>query len=285
MAEARTRKEGTKRLKKDPQRRGRGNGGSSAVTIALFILAGILLLGGTIGGTRAALTYYSENYTTRLEVPNIGVTLTENGAPVSWRNYGEASDGTWDETTGALLAGIVSEGESFRLGQSYPEALAVMNSGTIDQYVRVSIYRYWLDPAGKKTQKLSPEWIDLNLINDSNWLLDGGASTRERLVLYYKDILGVGETTIPLSDFLTVNSAVALQAEQSVTETVGEDGIVYRTITTTYPYNGYRFVLKAEVDAVQTHNAADAIWSAWGCEVNVDEAGSLSLAGASRAEE
>ena len=37
------------------------------------------------------------------------------------------------------------------------------------------------------------------------------------------------------------------------------------TITTTYEYDGASFVLEATVDAVQTHNAEDAIKSAWGC--------------------
>ena len=36
--------------------------------------------------------------------------------------------------------------------------------------------------------------------------------------------------------------------------------------------------LEAEADAVQTHNAAEAIKSAWGVDVNVSEDGSLSLA-------
>lgn len=264
---------------------GRRGAQSSAVTIGLFVVAAFLLLGGTIGGTRAALTYYSENYTTRLEVPNIGVTLTENSQPVAWRDYGAASDGTWEEQKGSLLAGMIPEGEKFKLGRTYPEELAVTNSGTIDEYVRVSIYRYWLDAEGKKTQSLAPEWIDLNFINGGDWILDSEASTRERLIFYYKNILPVGETTSALSDMLTVSSDVALQTEQTVTETVGEDGIVYKTITTTYPYNGYQFVLKAEVDAVQTHNAADAIWSAWGCKVEVDENGSLRLARVTRAGE
>ena len=45
-----------------------------------------------------------------------------------------------------------------------------------------------------------------------------------------------------------------------------------------YTYNGYTFTLDAEVDAVQTHNAKDAIKSAWGIDVSVnDEETELSL--------
>ena len=49
------------------------------------------------------------------------------------------------------------------------------------------------------------------------------------------------------------------------------------TITTTYEYDGAQFVLEATVDAVQTHNAKDAIKSAWGVDVNISDDGALSL--------
>lgn len=50
-----------------------------------------------------------------------------------------------------------------------------------------------------------------------------------------------------------------------------------KTITTTYEYDGAQFVLEATVDAVQTHNAKDAIKSAWGVDVNISDDGALSL--------
>ena len=62
-----------------------------------------------------------------------------------------------------------------------------------------------------------------------------------------------------------------------MTETVSQDADGNKTITTVYEYDGYRFNLEAEVDAVQTHNARDAIKSAWGVEVNVADNGTLSL--------
>ena len=44
-----------------------------------------------------------------------------------------------------------------------------------------------------------------------------------------------------------------------------------KTIKYQYTYNGYTFTLDAEVDAVQTHNAKDAIKSAWGIDVSVND--------------
>ena len=43
-----------------------------------------------------------------------------------------------------------------------------------------------------------------------------------------------------------------------------------------YDYDGAQFCIEAKVDAVQEHNAEDAVWSAWGKRVTVDN-GTLSL--------
>ena len=40
-----------------------------------------------------------------------------------------------------------------------------------------------------------------------------------------------------------------------------------------YKYHGYRFVVEAEVQAIQTHNAVDAIKSAWGVDVAITKEG------------
>ena len=58
---------------------------SPAVTAVLFAVAVVMLLGSSIGGTRAALTYYSETYTSRIQMYDIGVSLLENDREVSWR--------------------------------------------------------------------------------------------------------------------------------------------------------------------------------------------------------
>ena len=54
-----------------------------------------------------------------------------------------------------------------------------------------------------------------------------------------------------------------------------------KVITLDYDFDGVRFVMEAEVDAVQTHNAQDAIKSAWGVDVTIDESGNLKLTGGS----
>lgn len=67
------------------------------------------------------------------------------------------------------------------------------------------------------------------------------------------------------------------RAAAKVTETRTTNAAGQTVITTTYDYDGVQFNLEAEVDAVQTHNAADAILSAWGVRVNITNDGRLSL--------
>ena len=251
---------------------------SPVVTLALFVVAVALLLGSSIGGTRAALTYYSETYTSRIQMYDIGVSLMENDKEVSWRDYSSAGDGTWNEHTGELLENMLSEGEELTLGKKYQEELKVRNTGTINQYVRVSIYKYWLDPSGNKLRDLSPDLIDLNLVNTgTDWIEDEGARTKERTVLYYNKLLyaeGQGASETPLfADALTIDGSIA----DKVSQETRKDGN-YTTIITTYDYDGVSFRIEAQVDAVQEHNAQDAIWSAWGKRITVNEDGSLSLA-------
>lgn len=240
---------------------------SRNVSIGAFVLAVALLLFSSVGGARAALAYYSETYATRMALDDIGVTLEENGRGVSWRNYNSnTADGTWDEATGELLQEMLSEGEQVKPGASYKEELAVKNTGTINQYVRVTIYRYWLDKDGNKMRGLSPDLIGLHLTGErSGWLVDQEASTPERTVLYYSKLLKSDERSTLLADSLTIDDMVTSKVTQTAQE---KDG--FTTITTTYDYDGAQFCLEAKVDAVQEHNAQDAIWSAWGRRVTVN---------------
>ena len=239
------------------------------MTALLFVLAAALLLGSGIGGTRAALTYFSDTYTSGVEMFDIGVSLVENGTAVSWRNYGSAANGSWNEKVGVLLANMLGENEKLQLGRSYPEVLSVQNSGNIDQYVRVTLYKYWSsDAEGRnKVQDVDPAYIDLHLTNlDSSWIEDPGSATDERTVLYYNGILAAGTSTAPLSDTITVSGDLGRKVTTSETTETRADGNTYRVVKTTYEYNGLYFQLRATVDAVQTHNAAEAIKSAWGVD-------------------
>ena len=196
----------------------------SVKPVFLFAVAGFLILGSTVGSTRAALTYYSENYAVQAEVSKIGISLLENGEIISKRDYDK--DNQWMEEHGELLKNLVGKDEKFALGKAYDEALTVQNSGSIDT------------------------------------------------VLYYTRLLPAGESAPAISDTLTVDPSIGTKVKEQVVSE--EDG--KKTIKTIYEYDGYHFTIDAEADAVQTHNAQDAIKSAWGIDVTVSEDGnSISL--------
>ena len=245
---------------------------SPAGTMGAFALAVGLLASSSVGGARAVLTYYSETYTSRVQMYDIGVTLLENDKEISWRNYDSRKDnGSWLEEKGVLLENMVPEGEKFKIGAWYPEELKVMNSGTINQYVRVSLYKYWLDENGEKVQTLTPDLIDLELQTDNGWMIDEESSTDERTILYYNRVLETGETSPAFAGRLKIDQSVTAKVTQTTEKTANGSKII-----TTYDYDGVQFCIEATVDAVQEHNVEDAVWSAWGRKVTVND-GILSL--------
>ena len=229
----------------------------------ILTAAALLLVGSTVGSTRAALTYYSENYSAQMNMQSIGVSLLENDKVVSSRDY--VSNDEWKGTSeGELLTNLLEKDDTFTPGKKYEEAISVQNSGNIDTFVRVIITKSWQDKEGKKNTELSPDLIELNFLTDNGWQIAADQSTTERTVLYYSNAVTAGDTTPALSDTIRINPSIA----SDVTKHVSEDG---RSITYTYKYDGYTFHIDAEVDAVQTHNAKDAIKSAWGVDVNVSD--------------
>ena len=256
---------------------------SPVVAGLLFLLAVVLLFAGSVGGTQAALQIYSSDYISAFELDHIGITLYENGTPVSFRNYGDAAaSGFTEKQDGDLVLKTLEDDPSFQIGRKYPFVITCKNTGTIDHYLRVTVYKYWVQVGedekfglkgwfhglSSNTEKLldkekhSPATIHLGYngsegYNTSAWAKDPDSSTAERDVYYYTGILPVDGETAPLFDTLWVDSSVA---KSVITKTVGN------VTTYTYAYDGYGFVVQAEADAVQTHNAKAAIRSAWGLQ-------------------
>lgn len=240
------------------------------VTIALFAVAATLLVFSVVGSSQAALTYFSETYGAEVSMLDIGVTLVENGEAVSSRDYTGSND-AWNTSQGVLvgkmLNGADGDKEELKLGHKYKEELAVTNTGKIDEYVRVSVYRYWEmknEATGRyeKAPELDSSLIDLHLTNTNGaWSVDESSTTEERTVLYYNSILPVGATTPAFSDTLEIKDE---DIEAEVTRRTETDENGNTVIITEYDYDNARFVLRADVDAVQTHNATDAMISAWG---------------------
>lgn len=215
----------------------------------LLGIAAVLLLGSGVGSARAALTYYSDQYSASMDMSTIGVSLKENGKVVSSKTYDDQGDATTNGE-GKLLQNLLKDDEK----------LAVENSGNIDTFVRVVLTKSWQDKEGKNVD-LSPALIELGF-NQDGWVINEAQSTDERVVLYYTKVVESKKTT---PDFM---KTIRISNQLSTMYTKVEDE---KTIKYQYTYNGYTFTLDAEVDAVQTHNAKDAIKSAWGIDVSVND--------------
>ena len=200
---------------------------SPITSIVLFLAATALLVTSSIGGVRAALNIQSEDYLAQIKLDEIEVALKENNIIV--------------EGDLTLLNSLIPQGESLVLGKTYDEQLSVQNVGAINQYVRVSVFKYW-KKNNVKAVDLDPSLIDLHFVTGNGWIIDEAASTEERTVLYYNaGTLAPGADLSIFTDTLTVQTGAAAQQ-----------------------YEGAELWIEAVVDGVQDHNGGDAVTSVWG---------------------
>lgn len=246
-----------------------------SVRTKLLLAAALLLMAfGTVGVTRAALTYYSEDYVAWFYLNHLHVHLLENGRDVC--GGVNTLDGD-TKITGELVAYMEDKLDP---GRTYREEIAAQNGSDIEQYLRLTIRRYWVDQNGNKSTALSPSMIHLTYndpdVTDSNdlyntdvWMVNPIEHTTESDTYYYTSILPGNAKTPDLFNQLTIDKKLYTDDRYLTEETVEEDGVrIYRY---TYSYDEHKFVIEATVQAIQTHNAQDAIHSQWGVyNVTVD---------------
>lgn len=227
-----------------------------AVTAVLFALALLLLGSGTVGGARAALNIQSEYYNSEVELYDIGVALIEKQADDSFKVV--AGKNALMGETSQIGAAIKADGKLLP-GKTYSEVLAVRNTAEINEYVRVSVFKYWQDANGNKIPEMDSKWIKLGFVTGNGWTIDTSSTTEERTMLYYGTDIAPGMDTTPFLSTVTIDDTVLTKVSQS---TSVENGVT--VIRTTYIYNGNRFCIEVLVDGVQDHNADQAKLSAWG---------------------
>ena len=203
------------------------------------------------------------------EMYSLGISLIENDNVISYRNYNNESN-EYDTKEGVLVEqfGITKD---FIPGKIYQEKLAAKNTGEIDQYIRVQIYKFWTNKDGEKLRN-NPDLINMNITNDTRWIIDESASTAERTVLLYNEILKKDEVTPNFLESFYVDSSIRNKVHYT-TRKEGENTI----IMTERAFNGINLNIEVKVDAISVHNAQDQIWSAWGIKVETDSNGDISL--------
>jgi hypothetical protein len=250
-------------------------------TTFMFMLAVLLLMTGTIGGVRATPQIFNPDfYYGGLELDEIGITLLENGEPVSSRNYNQgkqafdvSSNNTSNTEQGILLANMLGN-ENLKIGYVYPERLSVQNTGVIPEYVRVTVYKYWIDGKGNRFRAFDKQGndmminnlIDLHFLEGNGWTIDTNAQTAERTVLYYHNVIAPGpENKVDFADTLRIDNRIL---DYGMKVPVSSANSKEMSWTWTWVADGLQFVIEAEADGVQNHNARAAVKSAWGLTDN-----------------
>lgn len=222
------------------------------------LLATALILAFAMAGTaQAALDKRSNVYEANIQLTSLDVTLTENGQERSGDD--------------ALLKDLIPAGKEFAAGYRYDEELAVKNVGEEPEYVRVSVNRYWVDENGEKATDLLPGLIELGW-SDAGWVTSTGSAlskadlSKEQTIFYSTEPLAAG-ASLTFATTLRIDPDILGAAKvDKVDKGEREEGVYY--VTTYYDYDNHKFAIDVEVASVQTHNAADAIKSAWGIDMH-----------------
>lgn len=261
-------------------------------TLIPLVIALALVLGGAIGAfglTSSGLPFESRDYKADFYLNHLQVHLLENGRDVCEGH--NTLDGT-AKVSGDLVQylGYSRQGNadgkevlgSVQPGMLYKEEIAAKNGQDIPIYVRMTVRKYWMitDEEGNPVEKatdLSPDKIKLTrgskAYNTADWFLNESESTDEQKVYYYRSQVAASDVTAPLFDSLKIDNAV-MEKEELPPVVDDETGVT--TIKYKYTYSGYAFFIKADVQAIQTHNANDAIHSQWGVYDIVEKDGTLS---------
>ena len=236
-------------------------------TLALLAAAVVLLGGSGFTGTRAALNVIGPNYDATIATNSISVALTEDGKAIA--NNAE------------LYKSLDGKAEP---GKTYADSIGVINDGAAPEYVRVIVRKYWLTPEGEEVQPaegeaaatggekdkaLNPDMIKLALANDS-WIEKNGGSAETKIYYLKNQLTGTADLfkSIQIDKSVATDKKIILNGTTEISE-ADIASVTSGTITYVYKYNGYKFCVDAEVQSVQTHNAADAIKSVWGVTATV----------------
>ena len=211
----------------------------SKKTIALLAAAVLMLAGGGVMGTRAQLNVFSDPYNAEFALDHIGIVLTE--------------DGNSDAGVTEMLKDV-----KLQPGKEVKESIAAKNTTEINQFVRIIVTKYW-SKDGKKDPTKDPSLIKMT--EGKGWTKNTRESTPERDVYYYNTALAGKSATNPVYTGFKVDSKVLTLKDK-------DGNLVYDDCSVN---------VKVEAQSVQTHNATDAIRSAWGVENITADENSLQL--------
>ena len=220
-------------------------------TVALFAAALVLLGSGGALGTRAVPTSQSATFGNEIVRDAMNVQLLNDGQEVGAKTVTE------DKLFAKLAETIIP-------GEKYDSKVSVKNTGAANEYVRVVVRKYWTDNSGKN-KSVDPSLIELTPAKPSGYSWKAVNKTPEETIYYLNNQVPSG-AVVDLFEGVRINEKVVTNGRIVYDEPQTEDGVT--TVNYRYEYDGLKFNIEAEVQAVQTHNAAQAIKSVWGVDAS-----------------
>ena len=219
-------------------------------TVALFAAAIVLLGSGGAMGTRAVPAIQSATFGNEIVLDALNVQLLNDGKEVGAKNV----------TEDRLFAKMA---ETIIPGEKYDSKVSVKNTGAANEYVRVVVRKYWTDNNGKNTT-VDPSLIELTPAAPEGYSWKAVEKTPEETIYYLNNQIPHDAAAVDLFEGIRINEKVVTNGRIVYDEAQKEGGTT--TVNYRYEYDGLKFNVEAEVQAVQTHNAAQAIKSIWGID-------------------
>ena len=227
-------------------------------TASVLVIAILLFAAAGVTGVRAMLNIQSQDYIAEFELSNLDITLMEG-----------------DEAVTDQTLKLPALNNTYKPGYIYDEVIKARNDGDINVFLRINLRKYWGDENGKKNTKLDPALIDLTYNGEKcgpDWMVSSRESdnTTERTTYYYKHLLlgtidapsESARITTPVINKLQINGEVVDKDKVILVEESRDgDKVTYKY---EYEYSGMYAWIEADVQALQNHNAQDAIKSLWG---------------------
>ena len=209
-------------------------------SFALLIAAAILLACGTFAAAKTVLNIRSEFYRAQFYLNHLQVHLIENGQDVCGRAGHDNDLDSGSKVSGELASVLGYEHKtgsdeklgSVEPGKLYKEEIAARNGSDIDEFVRLTVRKYWMEQKtgnnGKtvlvKSSALRPDRIRLYYggkegYNSKSWAVNKKESTAESNTYYYRKDLSAGNIPKPEPGYVMKSSLFSLGVKKPISVT------------------------------------------------------------------